>query len=511
MTDKRQLVAPRVLKRIAFTALLGCCALLCGALPGSARATAAPRAVQWHDCGPELPPTLQCGELSVPLDYARPGGAKIVLGFARLPAQDRARRVGSLIVNPGGPGGAGSQVVALEAAGRHVWHPALHRRFDLIGMDPRGIGTSTPVQCDPAAYNQPVSLFPRTPAEFQRLSTYVRGIGESCLRLTGPLLGHVDTLSVARDMEALRRALGDGKLNFLGLSYGAEIGTLYAERYPKRIRTMALDGILDHSISTRTVFADAAAAYEDTFDRFAAWCRRARSCALHGRNVSALFDRLVRRADRQPIPAPVCATEPCRPTVTGAEIRLNAFAPLSTKKSLPAIGSPGWKGVAAALAQADRGDASAFASHLATAPMDDPFPGLAVNCVDYRPAIRTYRDFAALRRLARTVAPHTQGANEAWRGVLGCMRWPVRVANPPHRLRIRGAPPILLVSARHDPMTPYVWARRVLRQVPRAVLLTRNGDGHTSSFLGPRSRTNQAIARYLITGRTPRPNAIYPD
>jgi pimeloyl-ACP methyl ester carboxylesterase len=486
-----------------------CCTLV-GALPAAAHARAAPRAVQWHGCGSDVPPTVQCAQIPVPLDYADPGGPQIALGFARLPASDQAHRIGSLILNPGGPGGAGSQVVALEAAGRHLWHPALHRRFDLIGMDPRGIGTSTQIQCDPAAYNQPVSLFPRTAAEFDRVSSYVAGIGASCLRLTGPLLGHVDTLSVARDLEALRAALADGKLNFLGLSYGAEIGTLYAELHPRQIRAMALDGVLDHSTSTATVFTEAATAYEDTFDRFASWCQRTRSCALHGRNVAALFDRLVRRADRQPIPARACATEPCRPTVTGAEIRLNAFGPLSTKKALPAIGAPGWKRVAAALAQAQRGDASAFASHLATAPIDDPFPGLAVNCVDYRPAIATYADFVALARRARTLAPHTQGADEAWQGLLGCMRWPVGAANAPHRLRIRGAPPIVLVSSRHDPMTPYVWARRVLRQVPSAVLLTRRGDGHTSSFLGPRSRTNDAIARYLLTGRAPRGNATYP-
>jgi pimeloyl-ACP methyl ester carboxylesterase len=378
-------------------------------------------------------------------------------------------------------------------------------------MDPRGIGTSTPIQCDPAAWNQPVSLFPRNAVEFKQLGSYVSALGESCLRLTGPLLGHVDTLSVTRDMEALRRALGDGKLNFLGLSYGAEIGTLYAERYPKRIRAMALDAILDHSISTQRVFSEAAAAYEDTFNRFAAWCRRARSCPLHGRDVSALFDRLVRRADRQPIPAPQCSTQPCRPTVTGAEIRLNSFAPLATKKAIPAVGLPGWKGFAAALAQAERGDASAFASHLATTPKDDPFPGLAVNCVDYPRTVTTYGDFAAMTRRGRAIAPHTQGASEAWLGVTGCMGWPVPPVNPPHRPRIRGAPPILLVSATHDPSTSYVWARRAHRQIPGAVLLTRNGDGHTSSWLGPRSRTNDAIVDYLITGRTPPPNSVLPN
>ena len=494
--------------RVAATVPLVCLVALvgAGATPGSGKGT-----IRWHGCGSNFPPSLQCGELSVPLDYARPRGRQIKFGFARLPAQDRAHRIGSLIINPGGPGAAGSQFIALEAAGRHLWHPALHRRFDLIGMDPRGIGTSTPIQCDAAAWNQPVSLFPRNPVQFQRLASYARAVGESCLRRTGPLLGHVDTLSVARDLEALRQALGEGKLNFLGLSYGAAIGTVYAERYPKRIRAMVFDGILDHSVSTDRLFSEAAAAYEDTFNRFAAWCRRARSCRLHGRDVSALFDRLVRRADRQPLPAPQCAMQPCRPTVSGAEIRLNSFLALVVKNPIPAIGLPGWKGFADALAQAERGDASLFSSHLATGPKYDGFPGLAVNCVDYPRTITTYKDFAAMTRRGRAIAPHTQGASEAWLGVTGCMRWPVPLANPPHRPKIRGAPPILLVSATHDPSTSYVWARRAHRQIPRTVLLTRNGDGHTSSWLGPHSRTNDAIVDYLVTRKTPPANSVYPN
>jgi pimeloyl-ACP methyl ester carboxylesterase len=505
----RRFRTPSLVWGVAATAVVVCLVAVVGA---GASAASGKATIRWHGCGSNLPPSLQCGEVSVPLVYARPGGRQIKIGVVRLPAQDRAQRVGSLIINPGGPGGAGSQFVALEAAGRHLWHPALHRRFDLIGMDPRGIGTSTPpIQCDPGVFNRPVSLFPRNRVEFRQLASYVRALGASCLRRTGPLLGHVDTLSVARDLEALRRALGEGKLNFLGLSYGAEIGTLYAERYPTRIRAMALDGILDHSGSTERVFAEAAAAYEDTFNRFAAWCRRASSCPLHGRDVSALFDRLVRRADRQPIAAPQCAMQPCRRTVSGAEIRLNSFVGLVVKNPIPAIGLPGWKGFAADLAQAERGDASAFSSHLATSPRDDPFAGLAVNCVDYPRTITTYQDFVAMARRGRAIAPHTQGASEAWLGVAGCMRWPVPLANPPHRPRIRGAPPILLVSATHDPSTSYVWARRALRQIPGAVLLTRNGDGHTSSWLGPHSPTNNAIVDYLITRKTPPPNRVYPN
>src|SRR3954449_6538806 len=156
------------------------------AAPGSG---AEPRSkIRWHRCERQLPASLRCGELAVPLDYRHPRGAQIRLGFNRVRAQERRRRVGSLIVNPGGPGGAGSDVVALEAAGAGLWHPALRRRFDLIGMDPRGVGLSTRVQCDPAAYNHPVSLFPRTAAQFRRLAHYDRALGRSCRRRSGPLL-----------------------------------------------------------------------------------------------------------------------------------------------------------------------------------------------------------------------------------------------------------------------------------------------------------------------------------
>src|SRR3954453_16670143 len=364
MPTARGLTGSSATRRIAAAALAVCGLMLLGAAPGGAKGS-----IAWHGCGPKQPADLQCGELSVPLDYHHRHGAKLTLGFNRLPAADPAHRVGSLIINPGGPGGAGSSFVAVEAAGRHLWNPALHERFDMIGMDPRGVGTSTPVQCDPDVYNQLVTLFPSTEAQFDQLASWARLFGQSCLERTGPLLGHVDTRSAARDMEKLRRALGDGKLNFLGLSYGAHLGSAYAELYPKRIRTMALDAIANHSVSVNTLFSDAAVTYEDTLNRFAAWCAQTSSCALHGRDVLALFDSVVERADQQPIPAPACADGHCRPTVTGGEIRMESVFLLVFKDGVAAIGQPSWNDFASALARADQGDASAFSFDVATSPL----------------------------------------------------------------------------------------------------------------------------------------------
>ena len=158
----------------------------------------------------------------------------------------------------------------------------MRAHFDIVGMDPRGVGASTRVRCDPAIWNQVVSWFPRDETSFAQLQEHYRAFGESCLRLTGPLLGHLDTTNVARDLESVRAALGEGKLNFLGLSYGSQLGAAYAELYPENIRVMALDGALDHAQEASSMLAAEAGAYEDAFGRFARWCsgnRTARSKA----------------------------------------------------------------------------------------------------------------------------------------------------------------------------------------------------------------------------------------
>jgi pimeloyl-ACP methyl ester carboxylesterase len=450
----------------------------------------------------------------VPLDYADPAGPQITVGLARLPARRPAQRLGSLVFNPGGPGGSGGAFVVAEAMSGRVFTAAVRDRFDLIGLDPRGVGLSTPVRCDPDRFNQLVSAFPTDQAGFDALVAHNTALGESCLALTGPLLAHVDTVSAARDIEAVRLALGEGRLNYLGLSYGTQLGAQYAALYPDNIRVMALDGALDHTRSEITMLVDEGTAYEAAFDRFVAWCAQDASCALHGRDAAALFDHLVAQADQTPLPARACAAgtapQPCRPTVRAEDLRLNAEEMLLFKPPIPGLGLPGWNGLAEALAQAAAGDASAFAPALASGPADNAYvSGPAIECLDFPAGSRDYDDLAARELLGRVVAPRMRGASGSWSA--GCLGWPVPVANPPHPLAVRGAPPILIVNATHDPATAYPWAVGLLTQIEGSVLLTRDGDGHTSYLLPGPSRTRDAIDAYLLTGATPPPNAVYAD
>ncbi|MGN9795883.1 alpha/beta fold hydrolase [Streptomyces sp. OZ13] len=219
-----------------------------------------------------------------------------------------------MVFNPGGPGGSGTQWVAAEARAGGMFGRPVRERYDIIGLDPRGVGTSKPVvRCDPALWNSPVALFPESPAAYEALEDKYAAFGRSCQRMTGPLLAHMDTVSVARDLEVLRQRLAEGKLNFLGLSYGTEIGQEYARRYPGNLRRLALDGALVHSLQASTLNENESVAYERTLEQFAAWCRTADACALRGKDPLAAFSALVKRADSAPIPAPACRRGPVLP------------------------------------------------------------------------------------------------------------------------------------------------------------------------------------------------------
>ena len=241
-------------------------------------------------------------------------------------------------------------------------------------MDPRGIGLEHAGPVRPGRLQPPVSLFPRTAGAVRAaLAYYARALGRSCRRRTGPLLGHVDTLSVARDMEALRRALGDGKLNFLGLSYGAEIGTLYAELYPKRIRAMALDGILDHSVSIEASFADAARRLRGHVRPLRRLVRAdAPTARCTGATSAPCSTTSSRRADQRADPRPGLSSGAVPARGHGRRHPAQRVHPAALQEAAaPAFGVARLERPRAALARAEQGDASAFATPLATEPASD--------------------------------------------------------------------------------------------------------------------------------------------
>jgi pimeloyl-ACP methyl ester carboxylesterase len=454
--------------------------------------------ISWKQC-PDRP-EVQCGTLRVPLDWARPRGEKITLALARHRATDPAHRIGALFVNPGGPGGGGVQIATNADL---IFSPELVSRFDIVGVDPRGIAGSTPVSCRIPAPQPGYTLFPRTEAQFEQMVRQNRELGQGCLEQTGPLLGHVDTVSVARDHEAVRIGLGERTFNWLGLSYGTQIGANYAELFPRRVRAMVFDAALDHSASSVGLLADEIATVEDAFNRFAEWCRTTSTCAMAGQDVARAFDEMVARADASPIPVSG-ADHP----VTGEDIRLTTPSYLEFKE--PTVFDPiaRWVQLGAAIRDTLAGDASAFAMRPLQSTTEPFFGALAVGCQDYALEVRTFADMQRRIQLGRYLAPHLQGGSQSWQ-VIRCLGWPVPPANPSRALDVRGVPPVLIVNATHDANTSYKWAHVLAGQIRGSVVFTRLGDGHTSYLVSPCTRA--VVDRYLIDRTIPGPAQVCTD
>ncbi|MFL6132529.1 MAG: alpha/beta fold hydrolase [Nocardioidaceae bacterium] len=429
----------------------------------------------------------QCGSLRVPANWSHPKGRKINVAVARRPADDPAHRIGTLFFNPGGPGdGAVKYVIAADT----FFSETLRARFDIVGVDPRGVGGSTPITCGIPALTPEYTFFPSTQQEFHAMVVHNRAVARSCLRKTGPLFRHADTVSVARDHEALRIALGVSKVSWLGLSYGTQVGAQYAQLYPRRTRAMVLDAVLDHSISDVSATADAAITVEEAFNRFATWCDTAPDCALRGRDVAGVYDALVRRAQKQPIPV-----EGALRPVSGDDIRMNTPGYLVAKTPNVLAGELTWAVFSQILKLAVDGDASFFAFPPPNSPTDSLFARLANHCGDYASDIHTFADMQQRIEMGRQLATHLQGASEFWQAMF-CVGWPFKVANPVRRLDVRGVP-TLIVHANHDPSVSYQWAFELATQIRGSSVLTRNGDGHTSYYTSQCAQ--MATDKFLVT------------
>ena len=450
----------------------------------------------WTPCGDPF----ECATLTVPLDYADPGGRQIDIALVRLPAADPANRLGSLVVNPGGPGGSGIEF--LQGSGESLFSQDLRNRFDIVSFDPRGVGESTPVEClngpDLDRLNA-LDPTPDTPVERDALVAGAQEFTQACIQNSSDLLPHMSTADAARDMDRLRAALGEEKLTYLGFSYGTFLGTVYAGLFPTRVRALVLDGAIDPAQTFEQRNQVQAQGFERALTAFLDDCKARTSCQFYnnGRPAEA-YDALMRDIDAKPLPTLAVADDRL---VGPGEAFTGALYALYSRQSWPVLSQ--------ALALAQRGDGSlllVLADAYNERQPDGTFKNVAaannaVNCLDY--VVPT--DVAAFDAMVpdlEKAAPRF-GQAIAYSG-LTCAFWPVRAAADPGVIAAQGAPPILVVGTTGDPATPYEWAVNLARELASGVLLTREGEGHTA--YGDSACIQDHVDRYLISLQVPPAN-----
>lgn len=415
--------------------------------------------IDWIDCPEVGTPSLKCANFSVPIDWSDPNnGQKVRLGLTMRPAQVESKRIGTLMFDTGGPGAVNTVELVGNGTAFIPFSENIRDRFDLVALDPRGIGASQALDCDADLYNEAISVsfFVNTQEEFEKMSDSWRRYDESCINKTGPLIRHVDSVSAARDFEAVRVALGNEPLNYIGLSYGTMIAQAYLELFPNNVRAMVMDGNVDHSQEQIYNVLTESRTYERVIQGFFDWCQSDASCAIHNDTLKPadLWEDLIARANRSPILASGC-TDPansCKPNVTSVEILFNAQQHLLFAKPIP--GAPDdkastWPGFAEYLHQAYyANDATAFATQLS--------PGIegsalylnqAVMCLHWNHTVTTLSSVQYLQQLLNSTAPHTKGACEFYEAMIHCLAWPISPQYPAHPTRIdHTSAPILIVE-----------------------------------------------------------------
>ncbi|MER6786316.1 alpha/beta hydrolase [Streptomyces sp. NPDC000658] len=500
---------------LAALLLSGCSADEAGSSAGStavAALAALPRATpsalspyygqkpSWRDCGV---PGFQCATMKAPLDYAKPGGGDIRLAVARKKATGPGKRLGSLLVNPGGPGGSAVGYLQQYAG---VGYPAeVRARYDMVAVDPRGVARSEPVECLDGramdAYAQ-TDTTPDDQREKTRLVDAYKKFAEGCGAHSPKLLRHVSTVEAARDMDILRAILGDRRLTYVGASYGTFLGATYAGLFPDRVGRLVLDGAMDPSLPARRLNLDQTAGFETAFQSFARDCVRQTDCPLGGKGakparVGVALKAFFRRLDAHPIP-------------TGDADGRKLGEALATTGVIAAMYDEStWEQLREALNSAIKENDGAGLLALSDSYYERAPQGryanlmsanAAVNCLDLPAAFGVPEQVEKALPSFEKASP-VFGEGLAWAS-LSCAYWPVAPTGAPRRIHAEGAAPIVVVGTTRDPATPYPWARSLASQLASGRLLTYEGDGHTAYGRGS-ACIDSAINAYLLHGTPP--------
>jgi pimeloyl-ACP methyl ester carboxylesterase len=448
--------------------------------------------VTWTDC-PDVTADAQCATVNAPLDWQDPDSDMISLKLARLPAQ--GKKQGSLLINPGGPGGSG---VELLSSARFLFSNQLLDAYDVIGFDPRGVGGSTPVTCLQTTEEKDAfwdTNWPGTPEGYASSEQILQPFLEACAANTGALLGKVDTGSAARDMDMIRALVGDPKLNFLGYSYGTQLGAFYAELFPKNVGRMVLDGAMDPAITAAELEVQQAGGFQRALEAYVDDCLTEPDCPLQGPRDAALaqIHDFLKQVEATPL-----ATDSGRTlSLTSA---LNGLFVTMYEDSA-------WFMLTDALREALReGNGTKlldlndlYQNRDETGYLDNSNEAfLAVSCLDRRaPA-----DWPSVEAQAARIVEAAPTFGEFWAySEKMCDLWPYPQVGGPHKITADGAAPILVIGTTGDPATPYAWSESLAAQLG-ATLLTYEGNGHTAYGRSNKCVT-EAVDTYLTTGTLP--------
>jgi len=463
--------------------------------------------LQWGDCPASVAAApFQCATAPAPLDYANPGGTRIELALIRLPAANPKERIGSLFINFGGPGGAGTAILPGRAT--TVFSQAIRDHFDLVSWDARGTGLSTAVQCfatqqEDSAYFGSVPYFPYPASSDAGFWSLNAELGQDCQLRAAALLPHMSSQDTARDLDLLRQDAGDTRLNYMGFSYGTVIGAVYANLFPRDVRAMVLDGTLDFKGNatgdlpgqSRTLPVDVRngidVAAQDVLGRFLRLCAQAGSanCAFaDGGHLLGKWQTLLTRSQASPV------------RYNGGTYFYSTlvaityywlYKPMTKWAALGTL----LQGLYAASSGTSAGAAAAAAT--AAYPINNGNEGYYISqCADIAvPTTESVYDSLAVRENAKVPGFGYLATYD----MTPCSTWPALHTDAYDGPWNRSRTPILVINSLHDPATPYQGAVAATRELADARLLTVNGDGHTSEYSEPSSCRDTAKQAYLIT------------
>ena len=452
--------------------------------------------LEWRNCG-----NAECARIQVPLDYQDPSAGTTELALTKVPATGES--IGALFVNPGGPGGSAFDYAK---AADYIVSPAVRESFDIVGVDPRGVGKSDPIECLTDTELDEIFASDGTPDdadEERELISDSAYVGQACARQASEVWRHMDTVSTARDMDIVRVVLRQPVLNYLGKSYGSAIGAAYAQLFPEWVGRMVLDGAFPLNLSQQEISYRQALAFEDAVEHFAAACVDSGECPFSGdpNQVATELRAFLRSLDERPLP-----------TSDGRSLTqsLASYAVLSFLY-FPDTDYPRLR---AALAEAVNDDDGTALIALVDERVNRADDGryldnstdafYAVSCADM-PFDGTAQDAARLAREWSSEAP-TFGEALAW-GMLVCADWPAPAGEQLTEITAAGSGPILVVSTAGDTATPHEWGIAMAESLDNGHLLTWDAFHHTAYAQGS-ACIDRAVDAYLLAGELPAPGLV---